>query len=513
MRTVWEDNGKPKSVVSPVSLIITGFAPVSDVTKTLTPQITPQADSRLLFVDLSGGATRLGGSALAQAYGQSGAQTPDADPTILSRVFTVFTELKKQGKILAYHDRSDGGLFATLTEMAFAGRCGFDVDTAGLAGNDIEKLFSEELGFVIQVHKNDAEAVQAALGQATNGHAHNIGKPRKSQTLTFRNGKRIIYENTRAELESWWSSTSYQIQSLRDNPACAEQEFKAIQDDKDPGLTPAVPFTVTSNTYANRPKIAIFREQGVNGQIEMAAAFDRAGFTSVDVHLNDIIAGTQTLEDFTGLVACGGFSYGDVLGAGEGWAKTILFDTKLRTAFSDFFAREDTFTLGVCNGCQMLSALKELIPGANEWPSFLRNTSEQFEARVALTRISESPSILLKGMAGAVLPVPVAHGEGRAVFDSTTRRKQALSNKLVAMQYVDGHHEVTEVYPANPNGSTEGITALTTADGRATIMMPHPERAFLTRQLSWHPDDWSEDSPWMQLFLNARVWVAQQQGS
>lgn len=512
MRTVWEDEGKSKSVVSPVSLIITGFAPVSDVTRTLTPQITPQADSRLLFVDLSGGATRLGGSALAQAYGQSGAQTPDADPTILSRVFTVFTELKKQGKILAYHDRSDGGLFATLTEMAFAGRCGFDVDTAGLAGNDIEKLFSEELGFVIQVHKNDAEAVQAALGQATNGHTHNIGKPRKSQTLTFRNSKRIIYENTRAELEGWWSSTSYQIQSLRDNPACAEQEFKAIQDDKDPGLTPAVPFTVTGNTYANRPKIAIFREQGVNGQIEMAAAFDRAGFTSVDVHLNDIIAGTQTLEDFTGLVACGGFSYGDVLGAGEGWAKTILFDTKLRTAFSDFFAREDTFTLGVCNGCQMLSALKELIPGANEWPLFLRNTSEQFEARVALTRISESPSILLKGMAGAVLPVPVAHGEGRAVFASTTKRKQALSNKLVAMQYVDGHHEVTEAYPANPNGSTEGITALTTPDGRATIMMPHPERAFLTRQLSWHPDDWSEDSPWMQLFLNARVWVAQQQG-
>lgn len=509
MRTVWQDGGNAKSVVSPVSLIITGFAPVTDVTKTLTPQLSPQADTRLMFVDLSAGSTAIGGSALAQAYNQTGGQTPDADPAVLSRVFTVFTDLKKQGKILAYHDRSDGGLFTALAEMAFAGRCGFDVDIADLPGNDLATLFSEGLGFVIQVRKDDAAAVIAALQPAIGGHVYAIGKPRKSQTLTFRNGKRIVYENTRAELESWWSNTSYHVQALRDNPACAAQEFASIQDDKDPGLTPVTPLAPTRKVYKTRPKVAIFREQGVNGQIEMAAAFDRAGFTSVDVHLNDIISGRVTLDDFSGLVACGGFSYGDVLGAGEGWAKTILFDETLRTAFAAFFARPDTFSLGVCNGCQMLSALKELIPGAEQWPAFLRNASEQFEARLALTRINESPSILFKGMAGAILPVPVAHGEGQAVFATTTKRKQALSSKLVAMQYVDGRHDITETYPANPNGSAEGITALTTPDGRATIMMPHPERAFLSRQLSWHPADWGEDSPWMQLFLNARAWVAE----
>ncbi len=546
MRTVWQDKGEVKSVVSPVSLIITGFSPVTDVTKTLTPQLALQPDSRLIFVDLSGGTQRLGGSALAQAYNQASGLVPDADAAIISQVFTAFTKLKRQGKILAYHDRSDGGLFAVLAEMAFAGRCGFDIDIAPLGGSNISALFNEELGFVIQVRASDAEAIVAALGRATNGHAYVLGKPRKSQTLTFRRGQEIVYENTRAKLESWWAETSYRIQSLRDNPACADEEFAAITDTANLGLTPKVvhegaPATERAHRASGeqsepgewrllssaarrvpqegraplekekraemKPRVAIFREQGVNGHIEMAAAFDRAGFTSIDVHLEDIIAGTCQLDEFSGLVACGGFSYGDVLGAGEGWAKTILFDPKLRSTFQAFFARKDTFSLGVCNGCQMLSALKELIPGTETWPVFLRNTSEQFEARVVLTKVNNTPSIFFTGMADAVLPIPVAHGEGYAAFKDEAAQRAALASGLVAAQYVDSRHEVTEAYPANPNGSPDGITALTTPDGRATIMMPHPERAFMTRQLSWHPDDWGENSPWMQMFINARQWV------
>ena len=500
MRTAWDD----KSVTSPVSLIITGFAPVKDVRQTLTPQLDLTDETALILIDLSGGKTRLGGSALAQVYSQLGGGAPDADPAVLKQFFTTLAKLKQAGKILAYHDRSDGGLLAAVLEMAFASRCGLDLDLTDLPGNSLEKLFNEELGAVIQIKKTDTKTVLQAFDKQT----FVIGQPLKEQAIHVTDGAKI-YSNSRAQLESWWSDTSYQLQKLRDNPGSADQEFAAIHDNKDPGLSANVTFEPLAKKYAARPKVAIFREQGVNGQVEMAAAFDRAGFTSVDVHLNDIISGQHDLDDFVGLAACGGFSYGDVLGAGEGWAKSILFNKALRKKFSHFFERPDTFSLGVCNGCQALAALKELIPGADSWPEFLRNDSEQFEARVVLTKINETPSIFFKGMAGSVLPIPVAHGEGRAQFTDKKALQVAQKNRLIAMQYVDNYRKITEQYPANPNGSPDGITALTTPDGRATILMPHPERAFLTRQLSWHPTDWPTDSPWLRLFQNARAWTDQ----
>jgi phosphoribosylformylglycinamidine synthase len=545
MRSVWQEEGQDKSVTSPVSLLISGFSPVTDVSRTLTPQLDLSEDSVLILIDLGQGKQRLGGSALAQVFNQLGNSAPDVTAEDLKAFFTNLSVLKHDNKVLAYHDRSDGGLLATVLEMAFASRCGLDLDLQALKGSALEQLFSEELGAVIQVKANDEAVVLKNLGKS----AVVIGHPTIEQTITIKNGQEEIYSNTRAELESLWSNTSYQIQKLRDNSVCADQEFATIQDNKDPGLTPIVNFTTTELTVADpdtttvipaeagiqsdkvaasggqntgsqiksgttvaddegkRPKVAIFREQGVNGQVEMAAAFEAAGFTSVDVHLNDIIGGTVSLEDFVGLAACGGFSYGDVLGAGEGWAKTILLNENLRTAFQTFFERPDTFTLGVCNGCQMLSALKELIPGAQNWPTFLKNQSEQFEARVALVQINQSPSIFFRGMAGSFLPIPTAHGEGQATFDSDEAVRQAITGNLIAMQYVDNYHRITETYPANPNGSPLGITSLTTPDGRATILMPHPERAFQTRQLSWHPKDWDNDSPWLKIFQNARQWV------
>jgi len=493
MRTQWED----KSVTAPVSVIITGFAPATDVNRTLTPELDMTQETSLILIDLGQGNTRLGGSALAQVYNQTGGQTPDADSATLKKFFNDLLGLKSQSKILSYHDRSDGGLLATALEMAFASHCGLELNLTALAGDTPEKLFNEELGAVIQVKKADAEAIVKSLGESTSI----IGNPTEQQDIVITDGSEI-YRNTRAQLESWWSDTSYQIQKLRDNPTSADQEFAAIKDDKDPGLATKLTFKPTPAAYKTKPKVAIFREQGVNGQVEMAAAFDRAGFTSIDVHLNDLISGKYKLDDFVGLAACGGFSYGDVLGAGEGWAKTILFNDRLRADFKKFFERPDTFSLGVCNGCQMLAALKELIPGADNWPEFLKNTSEQFEARVVSVKIQESPSILLKGMEGSIIPVPTAHGEGRAELHG-----QKPDMNLVSAQYVDNYGMVTENYPANPNGSPQGITALTTADGRATIIMPHPERAFLSRQLSWHPAGWSEESPWIQIFHNARTWV------
>lgn len=507
MRTVWQDDNKDKSVVSPLSLIITAFSPVTDVRATLTPQLNVASDSSLILIDLGQGKNRLGGSALAQVFNQVGDETPDADPGILAAFFKSVQDLKSEGKIMAYHDRSDGGLFATVTEMAFASRCGLAIDLTTVPGTGLEKLFSEELGAVIQVADSDVGVVVAALRDAVGEHVYVIGNPTKEQKIVIESKGKTIYENTRSQLEQWWSETSTVIQSIRDNPACAREEFAALSDDADPGITPVYTGSMSDEKYRSRPKVAIFREQGVNGQVEMAAAFDRAGFTSVDVHLNDLLNGRVSLDDFVGLAACGGFSYGDVLGAGEGWAKTILFNEKLRDTFQNFFARKDTFTLGVCNGCQMLAALKELIPGAENWPEFLKNTSEQFEARLSLVKINESPSILFKGMAGSYLSVPVAHGEGRSHFANDTDVAAMLKSGQVAMQYVDNYHKVTETYPFNPNGSPQGITSLTTTDGRATIMMPHPERSFMTRQLSWHPDGWDADSPWLQLFQNARNWV------
>jgi phosphoribosylformylglycinamidine synthase len=506
MRTKWQDKGNDKSVTSPVSLIITGFSPVQDVQRTLTPQLDLTDETALILIDLGNGKTSLGGSALAQVYNQLGDETPDADAASLKQFFTTLTTLKQEGKVLAYHDRSDGGVLATVLEMAFASRCGLELNLERLFGHPLEKLFNENLGAVIQVRQSDVTNVLKLFGDK----AIKIGKPTKDQEIIINDGDEL-YRNSRAQLESWWSDTSYQLQKLRDNPQAADQEFASLRDDKDPGLSAKMNFELLSSQYKDKPKVAIFREQGVNGQVEMAAAFDRAGFTSVDVHLNDIINGRSNLDDFVGLAACGGFSYGDVLGAGEGWAKSILFNEELRTKFRQFFERPNTFSLGVCNGCQMLAALKELIPGADSWPTFLKNTSEQYEARVVTVQVNESPSIFFKGMASAKLPIPVAHGEGKAQFEDDAQMKIALSNNLVIAQYVDNYGQITEQYPANPNGSPEGITALTTPDGRATILMPHPERVFLSRQLSWHPADWPADSPWLRIFHNARAWTEQNQ--
>ena len=567
MRSTWQDGDTAKSVTSPLSLIITGFGPVADVTKTLTPQLDTAVDSTLIFVDLSGGHARLGGSALAQAYRDLGGKTPDADPKILKAFAAALSKLKATNSLLAYHDRSDGGLFTTLCEMAFASRCGLDIDLTTLPGDTtLAKLFNEELGVVLQVKSSEVSHVSQVFG----AHAYVLGAPTKTQTLTYKENGKVVYKNTRGQLEQWWAETSYRIQRLRDNPACAEAEYDAITDENNLGLTPKIDARILnlesrmaavgqsslsneaastaepvrsaggersepgeggltlseatvapgkgralsrlSNQFNAEPKIAILREQGVNGQIEMAAAFTRAGFTAVDVHLNDIMQGRTTLEDFRGLVACGGFSYGDVLGAGGGWAKTILFDPELRAQFTAFFERPDTFTLGVCNGCQMLSELKELIPGAAHWPKFLQNKSERFEARLPQVRLNQTPSIFFAGMEGSVLPIPVAHGEGYAAFATEAEAQSAVKNGLVVAQYVDSKHKPTGSYPANPNGSPQGITALTSPDGRATIMMPHPERGFMTRQLSWHPADWPEDSPWLQMFVNARDWATESRG-
>ncbi|MFI5270468.1 MAG: phosphoribosylformylglycinamidine synthase [Candidatus Saccharimonadales bacterium] len=502
MRTLWEEDENQKVVVSPVSLIVTGFSPVKSTLKTLTPELDVVQDTKLVLIDLSDNNSRLGGSALAQVFNQSGSKTPDTEAEIVKKFIEKITQLKRADKILAYHDKSDGGLLTSLVEMAFASRCGIEIDIGALNGNDLEKLFNEELGVVVQVLTKDLDDLTDIFGSS----ASVVGSPAKHQDVIIRNGSEVIYKNSREQLEKWWSDTSYQIQKLRDNPDSADQELELITSDTK-GLNAKVPFEISKQTFETKPKVAILREQGVNGHVEMAAAFNRAGFTSVDVHLNDLINGTKSLEDFSGMVVCGGFSYGDVLGAGEGWAKSILFNKDLRTKFKTFFTRNDTFSLGVCNGCQMLSALKELIPGAETWPEFMRNESEQFEARLVLTKINDSPSIFFKNMAGAQLPVPVAHGEGKAVFESNEAMEKAISSNLISAQFVDSNSEVTTSYPYNPNGSQKGITSLTTSDGRATIIMPHPERAFLSRQLSWHPVDWGEDSPWMQMFINARNWV------
>lgn len=501
MRTVWNEEGTEKSVTAPMSLIISAFAPVYDINTSVTPELK-KADAKLIYIDLSGGHHRLGGSALAQVYNQVGSESPDADPAILKHFFETIQSLIKQGKILAYHDRSDGGLFTTLVEMAFAGRTGLNIDTAEIPGSDLETLFNEELGAVIQVADDHVKEVM----QLFNGEAYLIGDTDPSQDIVFWHDDREVYRSTRAKLETWWANTSYKIQNLRDNPASATSEYVAIQDDNDPGISPHITFELSESyekNYDSKPKVAIFREEGVNGQVEMAAAFGAAGFTSVDVHLNDIISGRFALDEFVGLVACGGFSYGDVLGAGEGWAKSILFNDTLRAQFKAFFEREDTFSLGVCNGCQMLSALKELIPGAEHWPRFLTNASERFEARVTSVKIKESPSIFFKDMQGSILAVPVAHGEGRAVFDKPENQK------LVSAEYVDNYGKTTEEYPFNPNGSVDGVTALTTPDGRATIIMPHPERAFLAHQHSYQPPkEWGEMYPLFKMFQNARDWVS-----
>ncbi|MFA5922787.1 MAG: phosphoribosylformylglycinamidine synthase [Methylococcaceae bacterium] len=514
MKTVWKDSAGEKIMTSPLSLIITAFAPVVDVSKTLTPQLRDVENSVLILIDLGAGKNRMGSSVLAQVYNQLGNDCPDLDdPALLKGFFDAIQTINSQGKLLSYHDRSDGGLLATVSEMMFASRLGISLSLDDLGINALSALFNEELGAVLQIRASDSENVMGLLNQSgLKDCTFFIGKVLKQPHLNIILENDLVYSASRAELQTIWSEVSYRMQALRDNPDCARQQFERIADDNDPGLHVKLTFDVNEDVTApflsvsaSRPKVAILREQGVNGHVEMAAAFDRAGFTSVDVHMTDIIHGRVSLRDFTGLVACGGFSYGDVLGAGGGWAKSILFNPRARDEFAAFFQRSDTFGLGVCNGCQMMSGLKEIIPGAEHWPRFMRNSSEQFEARVAMVEVQKSPSILFVGMEGSRIPVAVAHGEGRAEF--AVDPQTAFDAQAVALCYVDNYDAITTDFPANPNGSPFGITGLTTSDGRFTIMMPHPERCFRTLQNSWHPDDWSEYGAWMRMFRNARVWT------
>ncbi|MGH1471326.1 MAG: phosphoribosylformylglycinamidine synthase [Cellvibrionaceae bacterium] len=519
MRTAWQsESGEDKSVTAPMSVVITAFSPVSDVRKTVTPQLrTDLGESQLLFIDLAKGKQRLGASILAQVFNEMGDEPADVESAqTLKDFFTAMQACLHNGWIVAYHDRSDGGLFTTLAEMSFAGRCGVDVDIASFSSSNnnaavLSALFNEELGGVIQVLEKNIKNVQQCFAQ------HNIkevlialGRVTKQESFIIRADKTTLYESHRSSLEKLWAETSFRIQSLRDNPEAALQENNQILK-SDAGLSVNLTYDLNEDIAAPfinkgvKPKIAVLREQGVNSHVEMAASFDRAGFDSIDVHMSDLLAGRVSLQDYRGLVVCGGFSYGDVLGAGEGWAKTVLFNEKVRDEFQTFFHRDNTFSLGVCNGCQMMSTIKELIPGAEHWSRFVKNNSEQFESRFSLVKIQESPSVLLSGMAGSHMPVAVAHGEGRAEFKNDSALSQCDSSGLVSMRFVDHDINVTEIYPTNPNGSPKGITGLTTRDGRATIMMPHPERVFRAVNNSWRPDDWTEDSPWMRMFRNARV--------
>ncbi|MBE0367037.1 phosphoribosylformylglycinamidine synthase [Pseudoalteromonas aurantia] len=516
MKTKWDENGEEKSVTSPLSLIITAFGRVEDIRKTVTPQLrTDKGETSLILLDLGAGQNRMGASSLAQVYKQLGDKTPDVDsPELLKGFYNAMQALVADEKLLAYHDRSDGGLFTTVTEMAFAGHTGVTVNLDGLVGSDIEALYNEELGGVIQVRNSDLSAVHGVLAaHGLTAISHEIGSLNSEDTVVFNRAGKAVLSNTRTELRTIWAETTYQMQALRDNPECAKQEFDAKFDAKDPGLNVKLSFDLNEDIAAPyiatgaKPQMAILREQGVNSHIEMAAAFNRAGFAAVDVHMSDILEGRLTLEQFKGLVACGGFSYGDVLGAGEGWAKSILFNDMAREQFQTFFHREDTFSLGVCNGCQMLSTVKELIPGTEHWPRFVTNKSERFEARFSLVEVQESPSVFFKGMAGSRMPIAVSHGEGHAEFANQSAVDTAINSGTVALKFVDNYGNPTTQYPNNPNGSVEGITGITSTDGRATVMMPHPERVFRAVANSWHPDEWKEDSPWMRMFRNARKHV------
>ena len=514
MKTTWEEGGEERSVVAPLSVIISAFAPVRDVRTTLTPQLrTDCGDSMLLLVDIGRGRNRLGASSLAQVYSRVGAPGPDLDRSADLEAFFKSVQALRRGRwVLAYHDRSDGGLFTTLCEMAFAGHCGIDIDVSSCSGADAEILFNEELGAVFQVKSVNVQRVLAVLQENGLGEcSHILGPVLPGHRIRFARDGRELLSFERVELHRAWAETSYRIQSLRDNPECAEEEYEALLDEQDPGLSAKLSFdpgTDVAAPFVNtgvRPKIAILREQGVNSHVEMAAAFHRAGFESIDVHMSDLQGGSTTLGDFQGMVACGGFSYGDVLGAGEGWAKSILFNQHAREEFEAFFTRGDSFSLGVCNGCQMMSALNALIPGAQHWPRFVRNRSEQFEARLSLVEVMPSASLFLSGMAGSRLPIASSHGEGRAEFKSEKAQRDA--DPRVVLRFVDTRGTQTESYPLNPNGSPAGIAGLCSDDGRATICMPHPERVYRTVQNSWHPDDWGEDGPWMRIFRNARAWV------
>ncbi len=516
MRTVWQEGDERRSVIAPLSLVVSAFAPVTDVRGTLTPELRLDlGDTVLVLVDLGAGKDRTGASALAQVYGELGTGAPDLDdPGRLRGFFAAIQALHAARRILAYHDRSDGGLVVTLVEMALAAGSGSDITITTGAGSDAAALFSEELGAVLQVRATDLPAVQGELdAHGLGGLHHVIGRPTAGDRLIIRRGGRVLLDEPRTALRASWSDTTFRMQSLRDDPECARQEHARRLDASDPGLSVKLTFDPAETPApvvlrGARPRVAILREQGVNGHFEMAAAFDRAGFEALDVHMSDLLSGAVSLQPFRGLAACGGFSYGDVLGAGEGWAKTILFHARVRDEMARFFARADAFALGVCNGCQMMSNLRELIPGAACWPRFVRNRSERFEARLCRVRIEQSPSILLQGMVGSELLVAVAHGEGRVEHASEAERAALERQGLVAARYLDNRGAISERYPENPNGSPGGTTALTTPDGRITILMPHPERVFRAEQHSWRPDGWGEDAPWLRLFRNARAWVS-----
>ena len=532
MRTAWRGEGGGRVVSAPLSLVVSAFAPVPDVRRTLTPVLERGPGHRLLFADLGLGRNRLGGSALAQVFAARGGEPPDAEADALRGFFEAVQSLAAEGALVAYHDRSDGGLAAALCEMAFAGRAGLRVDLTALGPEPVAALFSEELGAVLQVRARDADSVLERLRAVPRlaPHVHAIGEATAGARVRFEHRGAVILDAARRDLHRTWSETSYRMQALRDDPDCAREAFDALLDEADPGLGASLTFpfgpaagagaTAVTGAAAEtgrgartsapgaasspparpprRPRVAILREQGVNGHRELAAAFERAGFDAVDVHMTDLVEGRRSLARFTGLAAGGGFSYGDVLGAGGGWAAAVLHREGLREAFREFFARPGTFTLGVCNGCQMLARLAALIPGADGWPRFSPNRSGQFEARLTTCEILDSPSIFFRGMAGSKLPVAVAHGEGRADADP--------DRSTPCLRFVDNRHRPAERYPANPNGSPGGLTGFTTRDGRATILMPHPERTFRTVQLSWHPPEWGEESPWMETFRNARRW-------
>ncbi|MEL4359812.1 phosphoribosylformylglycinamidine synthase [Shewanella algae] len=512
MKTAWEDKGEQKAVTAPMSLIISAFGAVRDIRNTVTPELrTDKGETVLLLADLAKGKTRLGGSCLAQVFGELGDIAPDLDQAaVLKGFFEVTQQLVAERSLLAYHDKSDGGLFTTLVEMAFAGHTGLNVDISALAGSALARLFNEELGAVLQVSKDQAAEIIKAYTDA-GVDCHPIAELSDDGRIRIRDQGAEIYSASRTELRKLWSETTYRMQALRDNPECAREEFDLKLDETDPGLTVNLSFDPAEDVAAPyilkgaAPKMAILREQGVNSHIEMAAAFERAGFESRDVHMSDILSGRISLEEFQGLVACGGFSYGDVLGAGEGWAKSILFNSRAREDFSRFFERADSFALGVCNGCQMLSNLKEIIPGTEHWPHFVRNRSERFEARFSLVEVQQSPSLFFSGMAGSRMPIAVSHGEGRAEFASAAAMAAAEQSGTVALRYVNGKGEVASLYPQNPNGSPNGLSGICSLDGKVTIMMPHPERVFRTVANSWHPENWGEDSPWMRMFRNARV--------
>lgn len=513
MQTAWQTPEGKETVTSPLSLVITAAAPVTDVRKTLTPLLHREiADTRLLLIDLGDGANALGASVLAQVYGELGDSPADVSHIqSLKQLFEAIQDLNQRDLILAYHDRSDGGLIVTLLEMMFCSHVGLTVDVSGLGDQPITALFTEEVGVVIQVDAQKLPMIYAILERyQLRNMTHVVAELNASDECVIVNDGDILFQETRLHLQRTWSETSYRLQRLRDNPETADQEFESLSDTKDPGLQCQLTYdpgaSVISGLCAS-PRVAILREQGVNGHIEMAAAFMAAGFTCVDVHMNDLLDASVNLADFVGLAACGGFSYGDVLGAGQGWAQSILRHDQLRLMFETFFKRPDTFTLGVCNGCQMLSGLRDIIAGAACWPTFHRNVSEQFEARLSQVRVESSPSIFFRGMVGSTMPVVVSHGEGQAVFHRMQDLSRVNKDELVALRFVDYQGEPTERYPANPNGSLQGMTGFTTPDGRVTMMMPHPERVFRTLQYAWHPADWGEESPWLRLFQNARLFV------